>query len=574
MKTSIVIPVLNQLEFTQQCVESIEAFTPEEHEVIFVDNGSTDGSVTWLRELAAKNPSYTLIRNEKNLGFPTACNQGAAFSRGDYILFLNNDTVVSKEWLGGLVEAIKSAPDIGCVGPMTNCISGHQQVNDPTGYDSLFKYQNYADAYRKAHRGAYTPFWRVVGFCMLVSRKVWDELGGFDERFSPGNFEDDDFCLRACLAGYRNLIVGDVFIHHHGSATCKTMDFQAMLDASLVKFNEKWAGIDKSISAVLIVKDERMNIGNCIANLHGIVDEIIVVDTGSRDGTKAIAKGCGGKVKVFNYKWCDDFSAARNFANSKATKAWILSIDADEVITGLDKLNLYPFHAYRIETRNYNTNPRWTSNNENTGEYPQHEQGLRWFGSTKIRIWPNDKRVNFEYPVHEVVENTVRYLGMQETNAPEVVVHHYGRLCDDYEYGRGDKYWKLLHKQLESGVNDARSLEQIALQAQTMGKFEDARKFWDQVLALSPDDKQALLNKGHCFASEGNWPEALEWTRKANEVNPDSKDVKMNLATCEAMAGSVEKAKDICAELVVKYPLYPLPQGLLNALEIAKNKED
>ncbi len=288
--------------------------------------------------------------------------------------------------------------------------------------------------------------------------------------------------------------------------------------------------------------------------------------------TKDIAAGSGDKVKVYDFEWCDDFSAARNFANSKATKDWIFSVDADEDVTGLNKVKLKPFHAYRIETRNYNNNPRWSGNTENEGKYPDQEKGLRWFPSTKVRLWPRDSRIAFEYPVHEVVENSVRYLGMQEADAPEVVVHHYGRLCDDYEYGRGDKYWELLNKQLTSGVNDLRSLEQLALQAQAMGRFEDARKFWDEILILEPANKAALLNKGHCYAEEGNWGDALKWSRKALDVAPDSKEAAMNTATCECMAGDKAIAEKMCADLIAKYPTYPLPQGLLNALEISKQQ--
>jgi GT2 family glycosyltransferase/tetratricopeptide (TPR) repeat protein len=567
---SIIIPVCGQLAYTRNCIEAIEAFTPEPHEVIIVDNGSTDGTPEWVRDHATKHPGYTLIRNDTNLGFPAACNQGAAFSRGEYILFLNNDTVVSKEWLTGLMEAIKSAPDIACVGPMTNYVSGPQQVNDVNGYDTLKKYQEYAINCRKAYRGLYVPFWRIVGFCLLVSREIFDKLSGFDERFSPGNFEDDDFCLRACLAGYRNLMCRDVFIHHHGSETCKKMDFGNLLAVNKAKFDEKWSGVGKKISAVMIVKDEEFNIGSCISHIYRDVDEIIVVDTGSTDATKAIAAGAGPKVHVYDFKWCDDFSAARNFADSKATGDWLLSVDADEEITGLDKLTLKPFHAYRITTRNYSNNPKWANATECNGEYPEQEQGLRWFPSTKIRLYPHDKRITWEYPVHEVVENSVYYLGMQLVEPKEVIVHHYGRMNDDYEYGHGDKYYELLHKQFQSGKNDLRSLEQLALAAQGLEKWDDAIRFWEDLLKLDPADKTAPFNMGHCYAETGRWDEALEWSRKALVAEPDNKDAAMNVATCECMAGDRAIAEKICEDLIAKYPTYPLPQGLLNALKISQ----
>ena len=573
-KTSIIIALWNQLAYTIQCLESLEAFTPEEHEVILIDNGSTDGTVAWLTERLPKHPEYKLIVNDTNLGAGKATNQGIGIATGEYICFLNNDVVLSKEWLKGLIDCAESADDIGMVGPKSNYVSGPQmEMDTATGYDTIFTYTAYAESYRKAHRGAYIPYWRIIPICGLIKRAVIDKIGIFDEQFFPGNFADDDLCRRACLAGYRNMICGDVFVHHYGSVSMKQIDFAQNLVDNQKKFDAKWDALTgKTISAVMIVKDESMNIGVCISHLYPCVDEIIVVDTGSKDHTKDIAAGAGPKVKVYDFPWADDFSAARNFANSKATKDWLLSVDADENITGLNKLQLKPFHAYRIVTRNYNNNAMWANNKENEGEYPGQEKGLRWFPSTKIRLWPRDSRIRFEYPVHEVVENSVRYLGMQEVDCPGVVVHHYGRLCDDYEYGKGDKYYDLLHKQFESGKNDLRSLEQLALQAQGMSRWKEAHAFWDEVIKLDPSHVGAVFNKGHCYASEGNWDEALTWSRRALKDAPDQKDIILNVAICESMTGGMDVAVKICEDLIAKYPLDPRPRALKAAIEIKQQE--
>jgi len=568
---SIIIPCCNNLAYTQQCIESVEAFTPEEHEIIFVDNGSTDGTWQWVRMEMFKHPEYKLIKNDNNLGFPVAANQGAKLAQGEYICFLNNDVVVSKEWLTGLLECIKSASDIGMVGPRTNYVSGWQQVQDAVGYDTIFKYQVYAENFRKTYRGLWWPHWRIVPICGLIRKDVFDKMDGFDERFSPGNFEDDDICLRLCLAGYRNMVCSDVFVHHHGSATCKTMDFGDLLAVNKQKFDEKWEPLTgKTISAVMIVKDESMNIGSCISHLYPYVDEIIVVDTGSKDRTKAIAEGCGPKVKTFDFEWCDDFSAARNFANSKATCDWLFSVDADENVTGLDKVKLKPFHAYRITTRTYSTDTLLASCTDNAGEYPDQEKGTRWFPSTKVRLWPRDKRIVWEYPVHEILENSVYFLGMQLIECQEVIVHHYGRMDQDYETTHGEQYYSLIQKQMESGKNDKRSLEQLALAAQGLKRWADARKFWLELLKIDPADNMAMFNLGHCYAEDENWTEALKCSRKALEVDPDHRDILMNVATCEVMAGDPDLGAKMCRDLIEKHPSYPLPQGLLNAIEINK----
>jgi GT2 family glycosyltransferase len=564
---SIIIACFNKLEYTSQCVESIEAFTPEEHEVIFIDNGSTDGTGEWIKEKMLSHPNYRLIENEENKGFPVACNQGIELSQGEYIVLLNNDVVVSKEWLKGLIECAESSKDIAIVGPRSNFVSGPQIVTDTSeGYDSLFKYQQFAEDFRKAYKGFYTPYWRIVFFCALIKREVFDKVGLLDERFTPGNFDDDDYCRRVCLAGYRNMICGDVFVHHHGSKSFAETKYAELLSGNEAKFIEKWADYPKTISACMIVRDEEDCIAKCLDSISPHVDEIVVVDTGSKDRTKEIVSAYP-KVKLYDFEWVDDFSEARNFANSKATMAWILSVDADEVLTGLEKLDLKPFYAYRITTRNYTTNQKYANITWNKGEYAE-EQGYGWFPSTKVRIWPRDERIVWEYPVHEVVENSVYYLGMGIIECKDVVVHHFSRV-DDVEYmkERAEKYYDLLHKQFKSGKSDLRSLEQLAVQAQGLKRYDEAKDFWKQVIELDPTGGLAPLNMCHCIAEEGDWKGAREWATKAYVLSPDSKDAAQNLALCEFYAGDDNLSEKICRDLLNKDSRNPVAVSILNAIK-------
>jgi len=242
---SIIILTLNQHKYTKECVESIQKHTPEPHEIIFIDNGSGDGTVKWLRKLAKHNSNYKLVENKKNLGFSKGCNQGIEAATGEFILLLNNDVVVTENWLDGMLECLTSAPHIGIVGPLTNSISGPQKVPF-VGYSSMDGLTDYARAFRHKNRHRRIPYRRVVGFCMLFRRQLIEEIGLLDESFGSGNFEDDDFCLRASLAGYRNVIAGDVFIHHYGSRTFvgNRIDYGASLSGNRKVFTEKWSGKD------------------------------------------------------------------------------------------------------------------------------------------------------------------------------------------------------------------------------------------------------------------------------------------------------------------------------------------
>lgn len=241
--TSIIILTFNQLEYTKKCVESIKRHTPEPHEVVFVDNGSRDGTVEWLRRVVSENSNYRLIENKENGGFAAGCNQGIREAKGEYILLLNNDVIVTKGWLSGLLNCLKKAPDAGIVGPMTNNISGLQRIDvdykDESGID------NFARRFSETYRGRRIPLRRIVGFCMLMRRELIESIGLLDESFGTGNFEDDDLCLRAELAGFRNYIAGDVFIHHYGSMSFigNRIDYNATMGGNRKRFNEKWNAI-------------------------------------------------------------------------------------------------------------------------------------------------------------------------------------------------------------------------------------------------------------------------------------------------------------------------------------------
>ncbi len=211
--TSIVIVTHNQLEYTRQCLDSIQRLTDEPYELIVVDNGSSDGTVEYLRGM----PGVRLIVNESNRGFPAAANQGITASTGSQILLLNNDVVVTTGWLFRLLRALHSDPAIGLVGPCSNFVSGPQQVE--ARYESLADLDGFAWDWGGAHEGVCVEVNRLVGFCLLIRREVVEAIGLLDEQFGMGCFEDDDYCLRAIQAGYRAVIAGDAFVHHYGGRT-------------------------------------------------------------------------------------------------------------------------------------------------------------------------------------------------------------------------------------------------------------------------------------------------------------------------------------------------------------------
>lgn len=239
-RTTIVIPVLDQLSYTKLALESLRAHTPAgEYEIVVVDNGSRDGTGAFL----AAERGVTTITNPSNRGFPAACNQGIRAARGVEVVLLNNDVVVTKGWLEGLRRAA-AGPGVGLVGPMTNNIKGAQKDPD-SKYDDLDAMHRYAAERARRLRGRHVDVENLMGYCLLVRKEVFDVIGLLDERFGIGNYEDDDFSLRARRAGFRLRIAGDVFVHHYGSRTfaARAESYDALLEKNKALFDEKWKSL-------------------------------------------------------------------------------------------------------------------------------------------------------------------------------------------------------------------------------------------------------------------------------------------------------------------------------------------
>ena len=237
--TSIILVTHNQLDYTIGCLDALRLRTDEAYELIMVDNGSTDGTPEYLRE----QPDVVLIENAENRGFPAACNQGLQVATGENLLLLNNDTLVTTGWLRRMLEVLHSDPTVGLVGPVSNNISGWQQVD--VGYGDLSELDGYAWQHHARLNGqGPQPFAveRLIGFCLLFKREVYDRIGGLDERFGIGCYEDDDYCRRARESGYECLVVPGSFVHHFGSVSFRGAghDLGAIMQENEQKYRSKW----------------------------------------------------------------------------------------------------------------------------------------------------------------------------------------------------------------------------------------------------------------------------------------------------------------------------------------------
>ena len=230
---SIIIPAFNQLDYCRQCVDTILANTRQPYRLILVDNGSTDG----VAEFFDSVPGAEVVHAGSNLGFAGGVNLGLARAEG-HVLLLNSDTLAPEGWLERLEGALEQADDIGLVGPMSNYVSGGQQIDD-LEFDSMDDINAFARELAQRNRGKLREAARLVGFCLLIRDKAFKELGYFDESYGIGNFEDDDYCLRAIRAGYRLCIAEDAFVFHYGGRTFLGMGIADDKWRGLVEENEK-----------------------------------------------------------------------------------------------------------------------------------------------------------------------------------------------------------------------------------------------------------------------------------------------------------------------------------------------
>jgi GT2 family glycosyltransferase/glycosyltransferase involved in cell wall biosynthesis len=239
---SIIIPVFNQLRFTQACLASLQEHQgTERFEVIVVDDCSTDGTA----EVVPRLPGVVYLRNEMNSGFIASCNHGAEKARGKYLVFLNNDTLVKLGWLTALLDTFAEESRAGIVGSKLLYPDGRLQEaggiiwRDASGWN----YGKFDDPKKPEYN-----YLREVDYCsaaaLMIPKSLFTSVGGFDSRYAPAYYEDTDLAFKVRQAGYKVLYqpLSEV-IHYEGATggTDLTSGTKKHQDINRSTFAETWA---------------------------------------------------------------------------------------------------------------------------------------------------------------------------------------------------------------------------------------------------------------------------------------------------------------------------------------------
>ncbi len=213
LRVSFVVPLFQCLPLTQAMLASLRATLPPAlpHEIILVDDGSTDGTREWLSTLA--DPAIRVVLNERNLGYAGANNRGAALARGEFLALLNNDLVLAPGWLEPMLALFAhSGLNAGLVGNVQYAVA-----TGALDHAGIFFDEHAKPAHLRTLPATTSPYHEVpavTGACTVIRRAVFQQLGGFDEAYHNSG-EDVDLCLRLRRHGLRQYVALTSTVRHH-----------------------------------------------------------------------------------------------------------------------------------------------------------------------------------------------------------------------------------------------------------------------------------------------------------------------------------------------------------------------
>ncbi|MBI1936194.1 glycosyltransferase [Candidatus Woesearchaeota archaeon] len=314
----------------------------------------------------------------------------------------------------------------------------------------------------------------------------------------------------------------------------------------------------RTISLCMITKNEERYLGQCLNSVKEIIDEIIIADTGSTDKTKEIAKNFN--AKIFDFKWSDDFSAARNESLRHATKDWILVLDADEVIekNDLDKIkklaeNPEDFAGFQLEQRSY-INNFFEGAVKNDSEFELVKEYPFYISHFLVRLFKSSLGIRFRHRVHEIVEDYMKEKSLRYKKTG-VAIHHFGSVKNpELVNEKAEQYSNIILKQLEEEPDNPRYNYQAGRMYVGGDDFDKALKYFKKTAKMNPNYKLIFSEIAKVYLQIDNKNKAVEYFKKSIKHNPYNPSPANNLAVVYMSMGKFVQAKKILEGQLERHP--------------------
>ena len=226
IQVDVIIPIYDGIETTRRCLERvINAKTRIENRIILINDASPRPEIRSLLDALPRNERLLVLHNDENLGFTATVNRGMVLSKEHDVVLLNSDTEVPEGWLDRLVAQAYQSPTIGTVTPFSNnaTICSYPNLPGEARFPDGETLETLDSLIQEVNRGRFTDLPTAVGFCMYIKRGCLNSVGLFDvETFGRGYGEENDFCLRASLQGWRHILAADLFVFHAGEVSFGT----------------------------------------------------------------------------------------------------------------------------------------------------------------------------------------------------------------------------------------------------------------------------------------------------------------------------------------------------------------
>jgi glycosyltransferase involved in cell wall biosynthesis len=451
----------NEEAFISYALESIK---PIADQIVVVDTGSTDRTIQ-----IAKRHDAQVIRYKWQDDFSKARNLSLRYAKCDWILVLDADESIAPKDLPKLKKLLNSKTYQAYRMPRRN------YVDNLLYMPNIFKHD--------FNNGGLPNLKTPVGYHKTKLIRLFRNNLGI--RFQGKVHEIVDDAVRRLGIKTKEI---DIPIHHLGHLRPRKTALKKQINYINISSEEKRKR--PLLSLCMMVKNEERFLEKSILSVRPIVDEIIIVDTGSTDRTAEIARSLG--ARVYNYKWREDHPEARNHSISLAKGEWILYLDADEVISKKDLpkikklLNSKRCSAFRFPIRTYVNNLIKLPGVTKGGRGYEEGKGFFGFSTTSgVRLFKNGLGIKFEHLGHDSVDSSIHKLDLKVKNT-NISIHHFKFLKGSGIFETNQKMYSRLAAKEYGGSDNPKSRYNFGLSFYKYDMPERALKHFKKAEKLYP----------------------------------------------------------------------------------------